>query len=358
MIMIRFTSEVGEVIDFVPEVFMPLSYSDLPFDHSAEGKTYSFKIDAKSIQMPGTTSSDRRTGRVSLQLNFPQGLSVFALVPGGWLPPPFVIPSNFLVDRNVVSDLVRIRRGLSPQRMKQNDWWFQFFDHFNAFINPALYALEGDKLRHPTFDEFRKSFDEAAKEIETQLPGARLVSYDSIHYQAAYQILTNSADRYGRETKFLMCVAPKVTFRLSDSELLATQKEIIRIAGKLDLKTHSLSVLTILACLYENADGSGFLAARRIIKPSTTYSAENAHNAIADLRALETFIFSLGLDQEPLALCTCDRAIAALWCGLDVHGHRWNNDVFSFTVSLTEHLFPRIATAGREELAAALVEEQ
>jgi hypothetical protein len=155
-----------------------------------------------------------------------------------------------------------------------------------------------------------------------------------------------------------MSVAPKVTFRLPGSQLLSTQKEIIRIAGKLGLKTHSLSVLTILACLYENADGSGFLAARRIIKPSTTYSAENAHNAIADLRALEIFILSHGLDREPLALCTCDRAIAALWCGLDAHGHRWNDDVFSFTVSLSEHLFPRVTTAGREELAAALAEEQ
>jgi hypothetical protein len=171
VIMIRILSGVGDMVDFVPESFMPLSYSDLPFDRSTEAKIYSFTIDAKSVQIPGNVSSERRPGTVSLQLKFPQGLSVFALVQGGWLPPPFVIASNFLVDRNVVSDLVRIRRGLSPQRMKQNDWWFQFFDHFNAFINPALYVLEGDKLRHPTFDEFRKSFDEAAKEIETQLPG-------------------------------------------------------------------------------------------------------------------------------------------------------------------------------------------
>lgn len=336
---------------------MPLSYSDLAFDQGGGPKTYSFIIDATSVQVPDDVNSRPQPGRVSLQLNFPQEPSIFALVDGGWLPPPFVLPSNFLVDRNVVANLVRIRRGLSNQHIEKNEWWFHFFDAFAALINPVLYALEGDELRLPSFDQFRKSFDEATKEIETQLPGAKLITYDETHYKAAYSILLEYSERYGRETKFLMNVAPKVTFRLPTPQLLRTQKEILEIAGKLELKTHSLSVLAILACLYENVDGSGFLAARRIIKPRLAYTDQHAHNCIADLRALEIFMSGLGLDREPFALCTCDRAIAAFWCGLGAHAHRWNDDgTFSFTVSLTEHLFPRLTSSDREELAATLAE--
>lgn len=294
MILVRYVSETGETIDIVPERFEPLSYSDLAFDSGKGSITYPFEIDAKSIEMLGHDNKPPAPGRVSIPIKFHQPLSVFALVDGGWLPPPFVIPSNFLVDRNVVSSLVRIRRGVSTVH---TDWWFQFFNEFTALINPGLYAFEGKELRPPSFDEFRNSFDEASKEIASQLPGAKLVPYGAIQYKAAYDMLLEFSDRYDRETKFLMKVAPKVTFRPTNSHISQTEAEILETAAELGLKTHSLAVIAILACLYERADGSGFLAARRIIKPGINYAPQDAHNALADLRALEIFISGVGLSR-------------------------------------------------------------
>jgi hypothetical protein len=116
----------------------------------------------------------------------------------------------------------------------------------------------------------------------------------------------------------------------------------------------SLVVLAILSCLYERIDGSGFTAARKIIKPRTTYTRQNAYNALSDLRALEIFVSGLGFQRGPFALCTCDRAIAAFWCGLNAHDHRWENEQFSFTMGLTEDLFPRLGEADRVALGAKI----
>jgi hypothetical protein len=352
--LVRYETETGETIDILPEKFQPLSYSDLVIDYENQEKQYPIVIDAKSIESPQRAGQRTGPGRVSMPINVHRQLSIFALVDGGWLPPPFVIPPNFLVDRNVVASLAKIRQGNSRPDLTRSDWWFQFFNEFSALINPAQYAFEGNNQSSPSLEEFRRAFDEASVEISTRLPGARLVKYGPAQFRAAYALINDFANRQQRETDFLIKTAPVVSQRLADSQLKKAQAEILKTAEASSLKMRSLVVLAILSCLYERIDGSGFMAARKIIKPRTTYTRQNAYNALSDLRALEIFVSGLGFQRGPFALCTCDRAIAAFWCGLNAHDHRWENEQFSFTMGLTEDLFPRLGEADRVALGAKI----
>ena len=351
---IRHQTHARETIDIVPQKCHPLAYADLVTDYKDRDKRYPIQIEASSIVSNETAGKPKGPATVSMPIAFREPVSIFALVDGGWLPPPFVTPANFLVDRNVVASFVRIRQRVAGSDLKQGDWWFEFFREFAVLINPAPYALEGNKQRAPSFDEFRLAFEEASLEISKQLPGAKLVQYEDIHFKAAFALITDSADRLERETEFLVRTIPLVAHRVSDSRLEKVRAQILSTAKQLRLKTHSLAPLAVLSCLYEKVDGSGFLAARKLLKPGTTYTRKAAYNALSDLRAVEMFMASLGFNREPFAFCTCDRAIAAFWCGLNGHDSHWENERPSFTVSLTEDLFPRLGESARENLALEL----
>src|SRR6185437_8348021 len=198
MIFIRFESHAGESVDIWPQQFQPLSYSDLVTDYRDPDKRYAISIDASSIVSKQTDGKPKGPASVSMPLAFREPVSIFALVDGGWLPPPFVIPANFLVDRNVVAAVVRIKEQVEASNLTQGDFWIQFFREFAAVINPAPYALEGNKRRPPTYDEFRRGFEEASVEISKRLPGAKLVKYEEMHFKAAYALITDFADRLER----------------------------------------------------------------------------------------------------------------------------------------------------------------
>ena len=345
----RYTTQKGETIEIVPESFTPLAYAELMsgFDETL----YPIEIISSSVKFPNGEHVTK-PGIVSCPISFRQPVTVFGLIEGGWLPAPFVIPPNYLADRNVVRSLVRMRQDATRPDLAPSRWWFQFFDVDRAVFNPALYALEGSYQRVPSFDEFCSAFDEASAEIRNQFPNASVIQYESIHYRGAYSLIADLHARHQREIEFLVKTANKVVDRLEQSKLISTESEILTTAKELNLKPQSLTVMAILSCLYENSDGLGYKAAREIVKPKRIYTSQNAYNALADLRALEFFIHTLRLGREPFALCTCDKGLAAFWCGLNLHRAGWNTDgSFTFSVSLTEHLFPRLNEAGRAELA-------
>src|ERR1041384_639157 len=352
MFLFRYSAHSGEIIEFKAEAIEPLRFADL---EASQTQTYQMTIHAASITGLPDRSEPAGPGTVTMPITFGEPVSIFCLIEGGWLPLPFVDPPKFLADRNVVVALAQIRRKVSRADLNHTDWWFQFFRGRSLEINPALYAFEGNNRRAPPLNEFIHAFDEASSEVSMQLPGATLTKYGRQHYEAAYALIVEFADRHRRETEFLLNVAPQLSERAADSRVLNIESEILNRGHELNLKSSSFVVLAALACLYERTDGSGFLAARRIIKPTKTFSPADAHNALSDLRALEFFVGGLGLGREPFALCTRDRAIAAFWCGLQAYGQRWQDERLSFTVSLTAELFPRLDHVGREELAAKLI---
>ena len=71
--------------------------------------------------------------------------------------------------------------------------------------------IEGNSRRAPTLDEFIRAFDEASTEVTMQLPGSTLTKCERQHYEAAYVLIVDFADRNHRETEFLMKVAPQLS---------------------------------------------------------------------------------------------------------------------------------------------------
>jgi hypothetical protein len=351
----RLQATTGETVDILPQSFKPLSYVELAADGIKNSKTYKLEGVAESVEITGRDKQTEQS-RFSITINFRRPVSIYALVEGGWLPPPFVTPPNLFVDRNVVQYLGQIARGSKRPDLIDTDWWLSLVKDSSLLINPALYALEGSKRRTPSFEEFCTSFEEASQKIANQLPDAKLVTYEAIHYKAAYEILTDLDERHKRESEFLVRVAPLIAFSVADSKLRQVESFILCTADDLRLERKSLVVIAVLSCLYQRRDGSGFLTARRIIKPlpNGTYTPQHAHNALADLRSLELFIGSLGFRHDPFALCTCDKAIALFWCGLAPDGFEWKGDNFSFNVTLSEHLFPRLQESDGKELAERL----
>lgn len=248
-----------------------------------------------------------------------------------------------------------MRQRANQGPITQHDWWAHVFGEFAALINPCLYAFEGKNRTPPSFEEFCRTFELVSAEVRAHLPNVRLVEYEPIHFKAAYEIITDVSDRLEREIEFLLQTVPMIIHPVVDSSLEKINLEILETARRLNVKTGSLVTVAILSCLYQRSDGSGFLAARRLVKPKNGYSRQHAYNALSDLRAIEMFTSGLGFQRERFALCTCDRAMAAFWSGLNVRFARWHNGKPTFSITLTEDLFPRLDNAARKQLACELV---
>jgi hypothetical protein len=349
MMIFKYVSDQGEIVEVIPEKFTPLTYSDL-VANGGSAQQYAIEVFAKSIKLPN--GRDEGPGTASFPITFRQPLTIYSLVEGGWLPPPFVLPANYLVDRNVIRTFVRIREDSSKRELAPTHWWLQSLEGFPILINPVLYASEGANQRTPSFQEFLSDLEEGSAEIKTFLPNAKLTEFAPKDYAAIYSVVTDSLERQKREVEFLLTTAPRVVDRVSRSHLLGVESQVLAAAKKLNLKAESLCVLAVLSCLYEKPDGSGFKAARGIIKPKKAYTSKKAYNAVSDLRALEFFLAALGMEREPFSLCTCDKALAAFWCGLNAHSAKWEtNSKFGCTISVNEQLFPRLSPDELKELA-------
>jgi hypothetical protein len=276
-------------------------------------------------------------------------MTVYALQIGGWLPLAVTSCPLLLVDRNIVSIMKEIAKGSSRADLASNNWWLSFLNSSSHTINPVLCAMEGDTRTSPSFEEFRASFDDARAQLLTALPNAQIVMFGEEHYRAAYETVQDFAERYNGERDFLMEAAPRLFMRNAEPNLMQVEQELLQVASDLGLDKLSLVVIAALSCLYESRSGLEPLIGRNIIKPRRKFSAQQAHNAIADLRALELLVSANALNKPSTALCTRDKYLAAFWCGIQVATPKWQGVRMSFDITVDDQLFPRLDP---QELAA------
>lgn len=345
------------MVDVVPNQFRPLSYRDLLL----EDANYQFKFDVESVEIRQNNGiiNRHKKGTGNGKIKFKQNLPIYSLVRGGWLPMPFVRPRFFLVDRNVVSNIKKITQGSSLERIQDLKWWLDMVSSDNLVFNTLLYAIEGDKRRFPTFEEFKNSFEKAMMEIKCFFPRANFVTYDEKTYQLVFRDISLIFKRRKKEAEFLVKASSLVFQRISDSKLPQTESKILEIAKSEGLDLKSLPVLVVLSCLYENNDGVYFQAARRILKPKSNYTKEDAYNTLADLNALEMFagsgaLFNSSKKFPPFTFTTCDKPIALFGCGLEFNKNEFGDDGLNFNISINEHLFPRLNENERRELSERL----
>jgi hypothetical protein len=345
--MLRHVAENGEVTDIFPQYSKPLKYSDVVENHN----DHHIEFVGESI-IQKDSFKEKVSHTISSTINFRNPTSIYALVEGGWLPLPFVQPPNFLFDRNVISTLAKIVDGSIRQDVYHTNWWLSFLNNSAIIINPILYAWEGDSRKIPTYPEFCDHFYKGSKLISAVLPKANINKFQDEHFKAAYTTVLDLSKLQKKEVKFLLHAVPLIINRAPTSKLKQYWQNLANKARELRLNNRSLAVIVAYSCLFERQDGSGCLVGRRILKPRKGYTEQDAYNALSDLRALELFICSCGLEQKPMSLCTCDRAITAFWCLINPHSIMYENGKFTYSVTFSEDLFPRLHSEEIEILMA------
>lgn len=331
----------GDSITFVPTRVRPLGVEHLDALHATPDETVELAMDTDRHSINGETKEVRRS--VNVKISFHKAPVIFALVPGGWLPPPFVIPPRFLVDRNVVRELRKIRAGTTSRHSEAVNWWLRLFEQGSAMFNPLLYGFEAGRRCKPLFDEFVAAFEEGAREVATSFPKCHVVTLGDEHYKAAYAQLEAFDATGAAETRFLSSTVPLVLDRVSRQREGSVRDAILKAAESAGVKKMSLVVLAVLSCLYEDVHGSQPSIGRRILKPTTSYTAEDIYNALADLRHIELAVAGqIYFGDGGFALCTCDRGIALFWAALLPRGQLMPNGHFEFTFDLASDLFPRL----------------
>jgi hypothetical protein len=337
----------------VPTFVRPLGPRDIRALEADKKSALEMELEADEINVDGM----KKLGRAKLKANvvFNKPAMIYALVQGGWLPMPFAIPPRFLVDRNVVISLRKIREGKVGAKAECLQWWTNFFSEGIGMFNPLPFAFEAGFRRKPTMAEFMSAYDEGVTELLHALPNCHIVKFADTNYKAAYAQLEAFDGRSDREVSFLQETCPFVTQRHSRREEAKVAETIVRSADRFGLNRASLTVLAVLSCLYEDVHGTPPSIGREVLKPKNVYTEDDAFNAISDIRHIE--IAAAGqtyFKQEAFALCTCDRPLALLWSALSMRGESPSGGAIEFTYDLTTDLFSRLTEAELLDLNSLL----
>lgn len=333
--------EEGRSIDIVPTFIHPLGVEGIRALEKNSAASLDVVFEGDSAVVDGVATVGHSTVRT--KMTFTEPTTVFALVRGGWVPLPFAMPARFLVDRNVVISLRKIREGKVASNAQALAWWTNLFSDGAGIFNPLPYAFEGGFCRKPSMAEFVSAFDEGASELRDALPKCQVISFEDVHYRAAYAQLEAFDERNEREIQFLQAACPLIVQRVPRNMEAAVAEEIIRLIDQYELERASLVSLAVLSCLYEDVHGCPPAVGRQILKPKTAYSEAEAFNALSDLRHIELAVAGQAVfKQEPFSLCTCDRPMALLWSALSARAEALPNSAIELTLDLTKDLFSRL----------------
>lgn len=87
--LLRYEAKTGETLNFSPKRFKPLSFEDLESSNDRGEQNYYLEIEVSSIEGLPDQNQPSGPGTIRMPISFRQPVSVFGLVEGGWLPPPF-----------------------------------------------------------------------------------------------------------------------------------------------------------------------------------------------------------------------------------------------------------------------------
>jgi hypothetical protein len=335
---LKIVAETGRSVDIAPQSVQPLTLDDLlPLSDEPNGPL-AFRFTACTPASDGAQQDALRCFQFSVEFCEPP--RIYALVVGGWLPPPFVMPPRFLIDRNIAM-ILRQQAGSRTQiGHPELNWWMDLLSGGDVWFNPLPCALENRERRTPTLDEFHREFDKVSRELRERFPGAHITTYEKPHLEAAYQLVTNLRRRMSKEEDFLINIAPLIMSPVPPRCLAGLGRKIFRTAASNLGADSLLAVVAALSCAFTGDEQS---LGRLILKPSHKYSKADAFNALSDLRLIELAAASQGLQEvDAFSLCTRDRGLALFWCATRPRFNAWRGDVPSFTLDIDQRLFPRL----------------
>lgn len=338
----RVEFEEGRRVEIVPTYIRPFGSTDIRTLEKNQMFALEMELEADDAVIDG----ERQTGRARLKAKvaFDKPVTIYALVQGGWLPLPFAIPARFLVDRNVVISMRKIREGRVNANAEALQWWTKFFAKGSGMFNPLPFAFEAGFRRKPTMAEFAAAYDDGASELLDALPGCHIVKFEESNYRVAYAQLEAFDGQNEREVKFLQATCPLIVQRVPRQAEADVAKVIVQTADKYQVNRTSFATLAALSCLYEDVHGTLPAIGRQILKPKSVYSEADAFNALSDIRHVELAATGQAyFKQEAFSLCTCDKALALMWSALSLRGDSPSGGEVEFTFDLTTDLFSRLS---------------
>lgn len=289
---------------------------------------------------------------VRFDIRFDHPIKFWVIQLGGWMPISLSGAKVILLDRCVRSNLVDLSSRPVRADKEAHAYWLSHLDKPGLQINPALCAFEGVKRRVPTFEEFVSELESSTNILKGLLKQAKLIEHDPKDYEQIYENVSSLGARYSQEAKFLMAVCPLISHRVGKGKEVRVEAKISEIAHTLGLEKSSIFLISALSCLYELPSGKSPHIGRSVLNPTPSYTPEQAHNAISDIRSLEFLAAISGLPGASIGLCTGDQHLAALWVALRVSNPRWVGKKFMAIVSPSKRLFPRLDDGGFSALAS------
>lgn len=340
-------SPTGRRAAFAGVEFTPLRYVDL-VDTKLNNKVViplNWKH-AKVIEsnIPEIKLDGFASGNATIESTYTS--KAIGLVKGGWLPSGLAVRQDMIVlpDRCTITELKgRFRDGI--KKNEEDKDFLDFFEGDGIRINPLLYALEGNLRRNPTPDQIRQQLEEVMAALRLALPKAELVPGDIGGLQGVVGIVQDTLASMERKQAFLMRMAPKLLPPTSVSKKAQLWSEILSTAQDCGIPKNSLVVLAALSSISVPMGNS---PAKRLLKPSADYSAEDAYNALADLRSLEILMCLFALfPAQQIMLCTGDKNLALFWAGIRASKFAWIGKAATFTLSPVEALLPNVSAEHR-----------
>ncbi len=345
---LKYVGENGDKAEVIPSKFIPLTFADLfPSDNLVQIQA---EVEAGDATINGEVVGKESV--ITIPIKFRSEMSVYTIVVNGWLPITFRNSNWIIPDRNFISSIIQIKSDNLNSNNKAIKWWLDFIKESDITINPILYAFEGNKQKKPSYPEFCFSFDKAVEKLSSYFPKGRIISYESKEfYRAGYSILNEMASKQDNEIKFLLETAPIVSIPCSNQRLDTLQQQIDEAAIRYDIIGKSFLYFLVISCLYETNDNKYFKAARKVLKPKSTYSEIDAYNTISDINILNVFIQLWSIFNKPYPICTGDKGLVSFWSGLNPIKISSKNKKINISFTFNECLFPRLTLEQRVQLS-------
>ena len=110
-------------VEFTPQGVQPLSLPELRAGGGRANPSYQMSWASNEVAIDGNVTASG--GVLKSTVSFKETPRPYALVTGGWLPVPLAIPPRFLVDRNVVFDLRKLRNYPARTDLGGLPWWMK-----------------------------------------------------------------------------------------------------------------------------------------------------------------------------------------------------------------------------------------
>lgn len=318
-----------------------------------------YETSAEGDRLPGSPLVD-----VTLQFSYRGKANFFGLVPGGWIPPIIGNGRVALLDRNMVHRLRTLEPRDDKVEPESPEWAYRQFAEASFEVSIATHVLEGKWKREPSLVEMADELATATAKLQAVLPNAKVHQLGEKELRALHALLTERAPLTAKMQQFLIRVAPLLAFSVKRAARRALEEKVLQTADTLGLRRINLSVVAALSCVYDDPQlpaGDVYRPGRAVLKPKPVYGPEQAHNATADLMALELLVNTHSMLQDYGGVFfTQDVGLAAFWTGLRVREPAMESTGPStgrsnVNITFSEELFPTLNEGERAELVGRIV---